>query len=78
MPSTISIPVRAIRKDDVFPGPNGWTALADAVEVPANNWLDAVATDGDRAIRVTVQYTQDGGRGPRVWDDPDRALTVER
>jgi hypothetical protein len=61
-----TVPVTDLRAGDVFPGEIGFTVLTDAVR------------RADGSTEVTVEWTWDGTRNSRVWDDPTHTLQVDR
>jgi hypothetical protein len=61
-----TVSVTDLRAGDVFPGEVGYTILTDAER------------RADGSVEVQVQWTWDGTRNSRVWDDPTCTLQVDR
>lgn len=64
----MKVKVKDIKQGDVYSNPQGsggWTALEDAV--PVNG-----------GVQLKVEHKPEGGRGFRVWTDPDHKLEITR
>jgi hypothetical protein len=66
MSPLITVPVTDLRAGDVFPGEVGYTILTDAER------------RADGSIEVQVQFTWDGTRNSRVWEDTTHLVQIDR